>query len=309
MILYELIGIIMLKDFAKLHTFLTVIKEKSFSKASAKLGISQPAVTQQIKFIEEYLDTKVVERKKNGIKLTKEGEDLYRIATKLEKAISSSEKDLLKIINKEFTFVMGASYAIGNYVIPSYLSTIKDKINNEVYMQVALSAEIMDMLEDKKIDLALIESPVFRDGIIYREWMDDELVVVSNQPLPKNLKHDDFYTFDWICREEGSHTRKLASEVFEEIGVDCESFNVLGVVQSPTAIKETILRSPKDAARPIVSVISRHVIEHELNTGELFEARMRNFRVHRKFYIAYSKDRKHDAFIDNVVNYLLSLKV
>ena len=77
----------MLKDFAKFQTFLMVVKEKSFSNASAKLGISQPAVTQQIKFIEEYLDTKIVERKKNGILLTKEGEDLYRIALKLEKAI------------------------------------------------------------------------------------------------------------------------------------------------------------------------------------------------------------------------------
>ncbi|RLA71785.1 MAG: LysR family transcriptional regulator [Epsilonproteobacteria bacterium] len=299
----------MLKDFAKLQTFLTVIKEKSFSKASAKLGISQPAVTQQIKFIEEYLDTRIVERKKNGIKLTKEGEDLYRIATRLDKAISASEKDLLKIINKEFTFVLGASYAIGNYVIPPHLGAIKEKINNEVYMQVGLSADIMNMLEDKKIDIGLIESPVFRDGIIYREWADDELVVCSNQPIPKNLKREDFYTFDWICRDEESHTRKLAAEVFEELDVDCKSFNVLGVVASPTAIKETILRSPKDSLRPVVSVISRHVIEPELASGQLFEARMRNFRVHRKFYIAYSKDRKHDAFIDNVVNFLLSLKV
>jgi len=299
----------MLKDFAKLQTFLTVIKEKSFSKASAKLGISQPAVTQQIKFIEEYLDTKVVERKKNGIKLTKEGEDLYRIALRLDKAITSSEKELLKIINKEFTFVLGASYAIGNYVMPSYLGAIKEKINNEVYMQVALSSEIMNLLEDKKIDIGLIESPIFRDGIVYREWMDDELVVFSNQPIPKNLKHDDFYTFDWICRDEESHTRKLAAEVFEELDVDCKSFNVLGVVASPTAIKETIMRSPKDSPRPVVSIISRHVIENELASGQLFEARMRNFKVHRKFYIAYSKERKHDAFIDNVVNYLLSLKV
>ena len=86
----------MLKDFAKLQTFLMVIKEKSFSKASAKLGISQPAVTQQIKFIEDYLDAKIVERKKNGILLTKEGEDLYRIAQKLDKTISNSEKELLK---------------------------------------------------------------------------------------------------------------------------------------------------------------------------------------------------------------------
>jgi len=63
----------MLKDFTKMETFLVVSKEKSFSKASAKLGISQPAVTQQIKFIEDYLDTKVIERKKNGIRLTKSG--------------------------------------------------------------------------------------------------------------------------------------------------------------------------------------------------------------------------------------------
>ncbi len=299
----------MLKDFAKLQTFLTVVKEKSFSKASAKLGISQPAVTQQIKFIEEYLDTRIVERKKNGIKLTKEGEDLYRIAVKLEKAINTSQKELLKIINKDFTFILGASYAIGNYVIPAYLGAIKEKINNEVYMHVGLSNEIIDELEEKKIDVALIESPVFRDGIIYREWMEDELVLFSNQPLPKFLKKEDFFTFDWVCRDENSHTRKLVSEAFEELDIDCASFNIIGVVQSPTAVKETIMRSPKNAERPVVSVISRHVIEDEIAEGKLFESRMRNFRVHRKFYIAYSKERKHDAFVNNVVDFLLTMRM
>ncbi|WP_345975300.1 LysR family transcriptional regulator [Sulfurimonas sp. HSL3-7] len=299
----------MLKDFAKLHTFLTVIKEKSFSKASAKLGISQPAVTQQIKFIEEYLDTKIVERKKNGIKLTKEGEDLYRIAVRLEKAINSSEKELLKIINKEFTFVIGSSYAIGNYIMPRYLGEIKEKINNEVYMNVGMSEELIDAIEDKKIDIALIESPVFKDGIIYREWMEDELVVFSNQPIPKQLRREDMYNFDWICRDEKSHTRRLTSETFEEIGVECASFNVIGVVQSPTAIKESVMRSPKDAARPVVSVISRHVIQDEVANGTLFEARIKGHKIERKLYIAYGKERKHDAFVDNVVNYLLSLKV
>ena len=171
----------MLKDFAKLLTFLTVVKEKSFSKASAKLGISQPAVTQQIKFLEDYLDSRIVERKKNGIKLTKEGEDLYRIAVKLEKAILNSEKDLLKIINKEFTFVVGASYAIGNYVLPTYLQQLKEKINNEVHVRVAFSQDILDQLADKKIDIALIESPIFQDGLIYREWEEDELVIFSKK--------------------------------------------------------------------------------------------------------------------------------
>jgi DNA-binding transcriptional LysR family regulator len=299
----------MLKDFAKLMTFLTVVREKSFSKASAKLGISQPAVTQQIKFIEDYLDTRVVERKKNGIKLTKEGEDLFRIATKLEKAIQSSEKELLKIINKEFTFIVGASYAIGNYVLPSYLGQLKEKINNEVHIRVAFSEDIIDQLIDKKIDIALIESPVFKEGLIYREWEEDELVIFSNQPIPKQLRKEDLYKFDWICRDENSHTRKLTSEVFEEIGVECSGFSVIGVVASSTAIKETIMRSPKDGARPVVSVISRHVISDEVEEGRLFEARIKNYKIKRKFYIAYSKERKHDAFIDNVVTYLLGLKL
>ena len=299
----------MLKDFAKLLTFLTVIKEKSFSKASAKLGISQPAVTQQIKFLEEYLDTRIVERKKNGIKLTKEGEDLYRIAIKLEKAILTSEKDLLKIINKEFTFVVGASYAIGNYVLPKYLGQLKDKINNEVHVRVALSEEIIEQLLDKKIDIALIESPIFMDGIIYREWEEDELVIFSNQPIPKQLRKEDLYKFDWICRDEASHTRKLTAEVFEEIGVECSSFNVIGVVASATTIKETIMHSPKNAERPVVSVMSQHVINEEVAEGRLFEGRIKNYKIKRKFYIAYSKERKHDAFIDNVVTVLHGLKL
>ena len=296
----------MLKDFAKLQTFLMVIKEKSFSKASAKLGISQPAVTQQIKFIEDYLDTKIVERKKNGIVLTKDGEDLYRIAHKLEKAIQNSEKELLKIIHKEFTFVMGSSFAIGNYVLPNYLSEIKKRIDNEVFMNVDVSANIIEQLEDKKIDVALIESPIFHDGIIYREWVEDELVLFSNQPIKKHLSADDLMEFDWICRNEESHTRKLTSEVFEEMGIQCSNFNVIGVLASPTAIKESILHGDKNAERPLVSIMSRHVIKAEIENGTLYEARLKNQRIIRSFYIAYLKERKHDAFVDNVVNYLLT---
>lgn len=297
----------MLRDFTKIETFLTVVKEKSFSKASRKLGISQPAVTQQMKLLEDYLNTKIVDRKKNGIMLTKEGEDLYRIAQRLEKAIQNSEKDLLKIINKEFTFVMGSSFAIGNYVLPNYLGEIKKRINNEVFMNVDVSSHIIDQLEDKKIDVALIESPIFKDGIIYREWVEDELVVFSNQPIKKHLSADDLLDFDWICRNEESHTRKLTSEVFEEIGVQCNNFNVIGVLTSPTSIKESIMHADKNAERPLVSIMSRHVIKSELKEGRLYEARLKNHKITRNFYIAYLKERKHDAFVDNAVNYLLTL--
>ena len=296
----------MLKDFAKLQTFLMVINEKSFSRASAKLGISQPAVTQQIKFIEDYLDTKIVDRKKNGILLTKEGEDLFRIAQRLEKTIMASEKDLLKMINKDFTFVMGSSFTIGNYILPNYLGEIKKRIANEVFMNVDWSAKIIEQLLDKKIDIALIESPVMEDGLIYREWVEDELVVISNQPIKKQLVADDLLEFDWICRNEDSNTRKLTAEAFEEIGVQCNHFNVIGVLASTTAIKESIVRA-KNTDKPLVSIMSKHVSQTDVDNGTLYEAKLKNHKMTRKFYIAYSKDKKHDAFVDNVVNYLLSL--
>ena len=297
----------MLKDFAKLQTFLMVVKERSFSKASAKLGISQPAVTQQIKFIEDYLDTIIVERKKNGILLTKDGEELLRIAKKLERSIISTEKELLSIINKEFTLVMGASNSIGNYVLPPYLGEIKKLIDNEVFLNVDLSPKIIEELEDKKIDIALIESPIFKDDIIYREWVEDELIVFSNQPIGKHLTAEDLNSFDWICRDENSHTRKITADIFEELGIQCSNFNVLGVLSNPTAIKETILNSDKNAEKPLVSIMSRHVIQNDIASGRLYEGRIKGHKIKRKFYIAYSKDKKHDAFIDNIVHYLLSL--
>ncbi len=297
----------MLKDFVKLETFLTVSRERSFSKASAKLGISQPAVTQQIKFIEKYLAVKIIERKKNGIKLTPEGEELYKIATRLEKEIHAAEKDILKIINKEMTFRLGASYTIGTYVIPGEcLNAMSRTINNDVNLSIDVSANIIEKLKERKLDVGLIESPVIEPDMIYREWLEDELVVVSNVPIPKILKTEELYDYRWICRDESSHTRRVVSEVFEELGVSCKSFDVVSEVSNTTAVLQTIKRSKKHESKPVVSIISRHAIADEVANGELYEARLRGYTMTRKFYIVYSKENKHNAYVDNVVDYILA---
>jgi DNA-binding transcriptional LysR family regulator len=296
----------MLKDFVKLETFLTVSRERSFSKASAKLGISQPAVTQQIKFIEKYLSVKIIERKKNGIKLTAEGDELYKIATHLEKEINLSEKGILKIINQEMTFRLGASYTIGTYVIPGEcLNDMSESIDNDVNLSIDISDTIIEKLKDNKLDVGLIESPVMHGDLIYREWLKDELVVVSNLPIAKTLNTEDLYDFKWICRDEGSHTRKIVSEVFGELGVSCKSFNVISEVSNTTAVLQTIKKSKKDITKPTVSIISRHAIADEVAKGELFESRLRGYTMNRNFYIVYSKENKHNAYVAKVVDYIL----
>jgi len=297
----------MLKDFVKLETFLTVARERSFSKASAKLGISQPAVTQQIKFIEKYLACKVIERKKNGIKLTNEGEELYKIATRLEKEIHACEQDILKIINKEITFKLGASYTIGTYIIPGQcLNTIGEAINNDINLDIDVSDKIVQKLKDRKLDVGLIESPVMDNDLIYREWLEDELIVVSNVPIAKVLKTEELYEFSWICRNEGSHTRRVVSEVFEELGVSCKSFNVLSEVSNTTTVLQTLKKSERNPEKPVVSILSKYAVMDEIANGELFESRLRGYTMTRKFFIVYSKENKHNAYVDKVVNYILA---
>jgi len=295
----------MLKDFSKIETFLTVVREKSFSKASKKLGISQPAVTQQIKLLEEYLDLQIVDRKKNGIKLTTGGEELFKMAIKLEKHLLNAEREMLRLVNKEVIFVLGASPVIGNYILPNFLNDIQAAIKNNVMLKVDNSAEITEKLLDKKIDLALIEAPLFQEGIFYREWMEDELIIASRSPLPKLVKKEDLLSYNWICREKESNTRKIIHETFEKMDIDCKSFNVKSIVTSSTAVKNTLMKASIEET-PTVSIISKYTIMDELEKGRLFTTKLQGLKLTRMLYLCYIKDRKHDALIDNVINYIMS---
>ncbi|OUR70835.1 LysR family transcriptional regulator [Arcobacter sp. 31_11_sub10_T18] len=298
----------MLTDFAKLETFLTVVREKSFSKASSKLGISQPAVTQQMKFIEDYLDTKVVDRKKNGIKLTKEGQLLYNIAQKIEKCVSSSEKDLLKIMNKDVTFIFSASFIIGNYILPKFLNKLKADIHNDVSIKVCDCVDAINDLVEKKVDIALVEELIPNENVIYREWIEDELVLFSNQQLPARVKSKDLLRFKWVCRPQDTQTRDMFKETLEcEDMPNCDDFEITSEATSSTAIIQTILHAPKENEQT-VSIVSRNAIDGLVKSEVLFESRIGSQKMTNKLYIAYRKDRKHDAFIENVVDYLIKIK-
>lgn len=297
----------MLKDFVKIETFLTVVRERSFSKASARLGISQPAVTQKIKFIENYLDSKIIERKKNGIRLTSSGEELYKVAVRLEKCINAAEGSMLDIIGKKITFRLGASFTIGSYVVPGVcLNTLSEVIHNDINLFVGMSKDIVNRLKSKNLDLGLVETQVVDDDLVTREWKEDELVIFSNVRIPQILKPEDLYEFRWVCREESSNTRRIMADVFADIGVQCKSFDVLSEVSDTTAVLQTVMRAKKDSQKPVVSVISKYAIADKVQDGSLYEARFQGYKMNRYFYIVYHKDNKHNAYLNNTVDHILS---
>lgn len=299
----------MLKDFSKINTFLTVVREKSFSKASKKLGISQPAVTQQIKLLESYIKHPIVDRKKNGIGLTKEGKEFYRIAQKLDRFLTNLEREALQVIDKEITFSIGASRTIGKYILPNFLGEIKDAIENNVSVKIGSANDIAKDLLDKKVDLALVEETDFNSSILYREWMDNDLVLFSREPLPPYINKDQLKNYRWISRNQDSRVHQAIIEKFENIGIDYTSFDLVGFVSSSTAIKQTILKSKKTAnEKQMVAFLSKHAVQDEVESGELFMSKVRGMKFHQKLYLAYLKELKNDVFIMRATNYIMGKK-
>lgn len=298
----------MLKDFSKINTFLTVVREKSFSKASKKLGISQPAVTQQIKLLESYIKHPIVDRKKNGIGLTKEGKEFHRIAQKLDRFLGNLEREALQVISKKITFSIGASRTIGKYILPNFLSEIKEAIENNISIKLGSADDIVKDLLDRKIDLALVEETNFNNAIMFREWMDDDLVLFSNEPLPPYLSKDQLKNYRWISRSPDSHLHQAIIEKFENANIDYSNFDLVSFVSSSTAIKQTILKAKphKEGEKQIIAFISKHAVKDEAEAKQVYVSRVRGIKFHQKLYLAYLKELKNDVFVMRATGYIMS---
>lgn len=297
----------MLRDFAKINTFLTVVRQKSFSKASKKLGISQPAVTQQIKLLESYLKTSIVDRKKNGIGLTKSGKDFYKIAQKVERFINNTEKEVMQIIDKKATFMLGSSHSIAKYIVSRFLGNIKDAIGHDINVQAGTSKEILELLIDRKIDMALVGVTAPNNAIMYREWLSDELVLCSKSKLPQYFKKEALYDYKWLTRDDNSTVHTALQDSFLTFGVDYNKFDIASVVNSSTVIKQTLLKTEiTNNKKPLIAFMSKHAIRDEVENGTLNMARIRGLKFDRKLYVAYLKDEKQNALIDTAANYIIS---
>jgi len=297
----------MLKNFAKISTFLTVVETKSFSKASKKLGISQPAVTQQIKLIEDFLKKKVIDRKKSGIVLTPEGEELKKIAIKLRKYISLAERDVQKIIDSKLPIRIGACMTVGEYILPGMLSKMKESFDNDINVTIESYKGLEEKLKDKRLDIILTSKPSFLDSITYKEWIDDEIVVCSNSKMPEFVTVKELSSYTWIYREEDSHTRKIVQDVLESKGFDVSNLfeDVQTIFNNVTAVKNALIRAtPSD--KKLVSLISKWVIEEEVKSKILYVSKIKGCSFNRKIYLAYATARKDEDSVKSFMKYLFN---
>ena len=253
----------------RLQVFYTVARQLSFTKAAEQLFMTQPAVTFQVKQLEEHFNTRLFERSHGRIALTPAGRLVMDYA---ERILAMSEEMDTRV--GELTgavagpLLLGASTTIAEFILPQILGEFK-ALHPEVQanMIVANSETIVNRVADHTIDVGLIESPSYLQSLQNEICCDDELVVICapGHPLAgrKTVKAQDIAALPIVRREPGSGTREFTDNYFRECGVPPEDLNMVMELGSPEAMKGVV------ETGIAVAIVSRATIAKELKLGSV----------------------------------------
>ena len=251
----------------RLQVFYTVAKQLSFTKAAEQLFMTQPAVTFQVKQLEEHFNTRLFERSHGKIALTPAGRLVMDYA---ERILAMSEEMDTRVA--ELTgavagpLLLGASTTIAEFILPQILGEFKAQHPEvEAHLTVANSETIVNRVADHTIDVGLIESPSYLPSLQNETCCDDELVLICapGHALAgrKSVKAHDIAALPIVRREPGSGTREFTDNYLRECGVPPEDLNLVMELGSPEAMKGVV------ETGIAVAIVSRATIGKELKLG------------------------------------------
>lgn len=286
----------------RLQVFHTVARLLSFTKAAETLHMTQPAVTFQVRQLEEYFNTRLFDRTHNRISLTEAGEVVFRYADRIFELYNEMEhsvRDMTGEISGAVT--IGASTTIAEYMLPSLLGDFKRQYPDvNIQLKVSNTDGIVGMVENNTIDLGVVEAPVGNKNLVVETCSADRLVAIVPPGHPESkrssLTFSDLVKYPFICREEGSGTREVINEYLRRISKAEETLNVSMELGSPEAVKGAV------EAGMGISVVSRATIQKELRLGTLVSIELDPV-LERPFSFVHQKQKFRVRVIEELLDF------
>jgi DNA-binding transcriptional LysR family regulator len=289
----------------RLQVFYTVAKQLSFTKAAEQLFMTQPAVTFQVKQLEEHFNTRLFERNHGRIALTPAGKVVMGYAERILGLSEEMEKRVREMTGAmSGPLLLGASTTIAEFMLPQVLGEFKARHPEvQTQMMVGNSETIENRVADHTLDLGLIESPSHVAGLQVEPCCDDELVMICapghKLAKLKRVTPRQITDSSYVSRESGSGTREFADNYFRECGVAPEDLNVVMELGSPEAIKGAVQTGIG------VSIVSRATIGKELRLGTLVAVPLEP-RLIRTLSLVYPKDRFRSRLLATFVEFTIA---
>lgn len=253
----------------RLQVFYTVARLLSFTKAAETLHMTQPAVTFQVRQLEDHFDTRLFDRTHNRVALTEAGHKAYEYAEQIFSLYAEMENTVKELTNDvSGALTMGASTTIAEYMLPALLRGFTVEFPDiNLRLKVSNTEGIVSMVENSMIDLGVVEGPVANKNLLVEVCRIDQLVVVvppgheiANR---ESIPLEEVMNFPFICREEGSGTREVILDHMVQLGLDRNNLNVSLELGSPESIKGAV------EAGMGISIASLATLEKELKLGTL----------------------------------------
>ena len=279
----------------RLKVFRSVCEHLSFRRAAEELHLSQPAITQQVKALEDELGTRLFDRTGGHVVLTAAGRILKKRAAELADLAARTQEELAALSGEHSGLLSaGASTSIAQYVLPRMLGGFKRQ-HPKVKLQIRSgnTEQVVEWLVEGRIGIGLIEGPALRKDLRVEAFMEDELVLLFPAVHPwskrKELTVADLKDAPFLLRERGSGTRRVLEQALEKAGLKMREIDVAMELDSSEAIISSVEMGLG------IGFVTRAAVLPRLPLGKIATARIKGLRIPRNFSFVYPAGPKPDG--------------
>lgn len=287
----------------RLETFLTLCKTRNYTKTAGELHITQPAVSQHIRYLENYYGCKLFHYSGKTLTLTSHGEKLKSFVMTM-KANSGRIKELMGEDDNSYPITFGATLTIGEYVMEGIMkSLLKDYPEIRITMEVDNTKELLEKLKDGQVDFVLLEGQFDKEKYSSMLFSMEEFVAVCSSKSSLVLREreiKELFNERLILRENGSGSRDIFEQVLYERNLTIDNFKSIAEIANIKIIKELVKENLG------ITFIYKQAVKEELKNGKLKEIKIKDFKVEREFNFVFLKESIHYEEYRKWFKYFLS---
>lgn len=277
-------------DISLLETFTLVADLGSFSAAARRLGLTQPAVSLQIKSLERELAAPLIDRSGGKVVLTPAGHTTYAHARKILADRELMVADIPRATGRVAgQLLLGASTIPGEYLLPPVMSEFKTEYPEvSISLEIRDSGGILDKLRLEEIELGFIGARPPKE-VTYHPFAEDRLVLITppdhqlstKKKVPLEALADECF----VSRRAGSGTRSKVESALRERGIDPDALDVAAELGSTQAVISAV------QAGMGISFVSNRAAELPAKYGMISVTEVTGVDLTREFFVLYENRR------------------
>lgn len=276
----------------RVDTFIELCRTRNYTKTAENLHMTQPAVSQHIKYLEEFYGCKLFNYNKKVLTITEQGEALYKYLLTMSSDANKIREEIKNIDISKKNLHFGATFTIGEFIIPKIISEISSKYPEiNISFIIRDTSELLEELKKGNIDFAFIEG--FFEKTEYENYLFSKErfvgICAANNPIATEItKFDDIVKERIILRENDSGTRDIFEKILYDNNLSLNDFNKKYEIENINIIKELVKENKG------ISFIYERAVEKEILMRKLAVINLENFYEEREFNFVFLKNSIHE---------------